>query len=180
MSPESKQIEAERIGLECVPLLYYGEVTDFEMFKGFLERKSILGGQFVEGVVVKNYAVFTKEKKVAMGKYVREEYKEVHQGEWKKNNPSGKDYVALLTEKYTTPARWMKAIQHLKDQGLIEGSPKDIGLLMKEVNKDILKECEDEIKNQLFTHFWQSISRGVVRGLPEWYKEQLAKSAFKE
>lgn len=178
MSPEQKRIEADTIGLECVPLMFQGKVTDFEMFKEFLARKSVLGGQIVEGVVVKNYSLFTKEKKVAMGKYVREEYKEVQQGEWKKNNPSGKEFVALLIEKYTTPARWMKAVQHLKEQGLLEGSPKDIGLLMKEVPNDVLKECEQEIKDELFKHFWKSISRGVGRGIPEWYKEQLAKTVF--
>ena len=180
MNPEEKRKEAARIGLEYVPLLFQGVVTDFEIFKEFLSRKSILGGQIVEGVVVKNYALFTKEKKVAMGKYVREEYKEVQQGEWKKNNPSGKDYVAILIEKYTTPARWMKAIQHLKEQGLLENSPKDIGLLMKEIPADVLKECEQEIKTELFDHFWKNISRGITRGLPEWYKEELAKTAFEK
>lgn len=180
LSPEDKRKEAARIGLEYVPLMFQGKVTDFEMFKEFLTRMSVLGGQIVEGVVVKNYSLFTKEKKVAMGKYVREEYKEVQQGEWKKNNPSGKDFVALLIEKYTTPARWMKAVQHLKEQGLIDGSPKDIGLLIKEVPQDIKKECEKEIKDTLFDHFWKDISRGVTRGMPEWYKEQLAKSAFED
>jgi hypothetical protein len=57
-------------------------------------------------------------------------------------------------------------------------SPKDIGLLVKEVPKDIRDECEDEIKEILFSHFWSKISRGVIRGLPEWYKKKLAEESF--
>lgn len=178
MTPEEKKVEAARLGLECVPVMYVGEVVDFEMFKSFMDRASILGGCKVEGVVIKNYNYFTAEKKVAMGKYVSEAFKEVHEGDWKQRNPSASDIEALLVEQYKTEARWQKAIQHLRDSGQLEGTPKDIGILMREVPQDVLKECEEEIKEKLFKHFWSKISRGVTRGLPEWYKDQLAQSAF--
>ena len=70
LSPEQKHAEAARLGLEFVPVMFEGMVTDFEMFKSFLDRESFLGGCKVEGVVIKNYSLFTAEKKVAMGKYV--------------------------------------------------------------------------------------------------------------
>ena len=148
------------------------------MFRTFLERDSILGGTKIEGVVIKNYELFTMEKKPAMGKYVSEAFKEVHNKDWKERNPTGKDFVLALTEKYKTEARWNKAILHLTEAGQLEHSPKDIGLLMREVPADVLKECEDEIKEALFGHFWQYIQRGITSGLPEWYKDELAKSAF--
>jgi hypothetical protein len=172
--------EAQRIGLECVPLLYEGKVDNFEMFKAFLERVSVLGATTIEGVVIKNYQLFTQEKKVAMGKYVSEAFKEIHDKDWKDRNPTGKDLVLILSEKYHSEARWQKAILHLREEGKIEGSPKDIGLLIREIPADILKECKDEIKEALFKHFWPNIQRGVVRGFPEWYKEELAKGAFTE
>lgn len=175
-----KSFEADRIGLECVPLLYSGRVDNYEMFQTFLERESILGGTKIEGVVIKNYDLFTMEKKPAMGKYVSEAFKEVHNKDWKERNPTGKDITLLLTEKYRSEARWNKAILHLNEAGTLDHSPKDIGLLMREVPADVLKECEDEIKEALFKHFWPNISRGVTRGLPEWYKSELAKSAFPE
>ena len=178
LSPSEKRAEADRIGLECVPLLFSGKVTDFEMFKGFLERESVLGGTKIEGVVVKNYALFTAEKKVAMGKYVSESFKEVHGDDWKQRNPNSKDFETILVEKYRTDARWQKAVQHLRESGKIEGSPRDIGLLIREVPADIRKECEQELKDALFAHFWPRISRAVIRGLPEWYKEELAKTVF--
>ena len=29
-----------------------------------------------------------------------------------------------------------------------------------------------------FGHFWNHIQRGITSGLPQWYKDELAKSAF--
>jgi len=178
MPYEEKLAEAERIGLECVPIMYQGKVSDFEQFKSFLEKESVLGGTLVEGVVIKNYSVFTQEKKVAMGKYVSEAFKEIHQGEWKKSNPNNRDIEAILIGEYRSNTRWQKSVQHLQERGLLDGSPKDIGALMKEVSADTLKECEEEIKEKLFKHFWSKISRGIVSGVPEWYKEELAKKSF--
>lgn len=51
---------------------------------------------------------------------------------------------------------------------------------MKEVPEDIKKECEAEIKELLFNHYWPNISRGVSNGIPEWYKKLLLESAFSE
>jgi hypothetical protein len=53
MTPAQKADEAARLGLECVPVMFEGIVTDFEMFKSFLDRESVLGGCKVEGVVIK-------------------------------------------------------------------------------------------------------------------------------
>ena len=170
--------EAEHIGLEVVPLLYEGQVSSVNELVGLLDTESILGGTNIEGFVIKNYNMFTDDKKFACGKYVSEAFKEVHNKEWKKHSSSGKDYIQLLVEQYRTEPRWQKAIQHLTESGQLEGSPKDIGLLMTEVPKDIKCECEDEIKEQLFTHFWPTIKRGVVSGLPEWYKKGLMEREF--
>lgn len=178
MTPDEKRAEFARLGLECVPTLYEGEVSGLEMFNSFLERVSVLGGCKVEGVVVKNYGLFTAEKKVAMGKYVSENFKEIHGGEWRKNNPTGADIVDQLIERYKTPARWQKAVQHLTESGTLEGSPRDIGALMQEVPADTARECEEEIKKILYDHFWPKIRRGITAGLAQWYKQELAKLAF--
>lgn len=176
--PDAKRMEAERIGLECVPVLLTGVIENTETFKQLLETNSILGGQKVEGVVVKNYNLFTIEKKVAIGKFVSEIFKEIHGGEWRKSNPTTADIVDQLIGRLRTPARWQKAVQHLTEAGELEGSPRDIGSLIKEVPNDILEETEDEIRDTLFDHFWPKIRRGVTAGLPEWYKEHLLSRAF--
>jgi hypothetical protein len=175
-----KKAEFERIGLECVPLLYEGMVDGVDQFYDFLELTSILGGSKIEGVVVKNYKLFTAEKKVAIGKYVSEKFKEVAGGEWRKSNPTETDITNLLISSYRTPARWQKAIQHLKERGELEWSPRDIGSLIREIQADTKKECEEEIKDALFKHFWPKIQRGITAGAPEWFKELLLASAFEK
>lgn len=178
MSYASKKAEADRIGLEVVPLMYEGKIESAEKFRELLDTVSALGGQKIEGVVVKNYARFGPDKKALMGKFVSEAFKEIHQGEWKKDNPTTRDVVEAIVDSVRTPARWNKAIQHLKEAGKLEGSPRDIGNLIKEVQADIEKECIPEIQQKLYDYARQHVMRGCVRGLPEWYKEELMKGQF--
>jgi hypothetical protein len=180
LSYEQKGEEAYRIGLEVVPHLHTGMVENIEQFRELLARDSILGGQKIEGVVVKNYSMFGQDKKALMGKFVSEAFKEVHQKSWAEGNPKSKDVVQQIIEMYRSPARWQKAVIHLRERGLIEDSPKDIGLLFKEVWPDILKEEEQAIKDKLFAWAQDAIRRGVTAGLPEWYKEELLKKQFEQ
>jgi hypothetical protein len=175
-----KATESIKIGLEVVPLMFSGELQTIDQFRRFLDSESVLGGQKIEGVVVKpsDYGLFGADKKVLMGKFVSEHFKEVHSREWKKSNPTNGDVLLALGEQYTTAARWQKAVLHLQERGLLEGSPRDIGALIKEVPADISKECADEIKDKLFAWAWPHIQRMTTRGLPEWYKEQLLKQQF--
>lgn len=176
----TKVEEAARIGLECVPVFFQGLVTDMAMLNVLLERESCLGGTRIEGVVVKNYGLFTAEKKVAMGKYVSEAFKEKHETDWKERNPGRADVVESLIATYRTEARWHKAVQHLREADALTDSPRDIGALIREVPADVLKEDVDAIKQVLFRHFWPQIQRGITAGLPEWYKQQLASRAFEQ
>jgi len=68
----------------------------------------------------------------------------------------------------------------LQDEGRLQSAPQDIGPLMKEVQADILKEETDWIKEKLFEKEQRGILRGVTAGLPEWYKDKLARSQFDE
>ncbi len=174
--------EAKRLDLEVVPLIYEGMVESADQLKGYLETQSFLGGQKIEGVVVKpvGYGLFGVDKKVLFGKYVSEAFKEIHGGEWRKNNPSQSDVLERVALLYKTPARWHKSVQHLREAGQIEDSPRDIGKLMKEVNLDVLKECENEIKEELFKQAWPKIARIITAGLPEWYKKELLDKQFSQ
>lgn len=178
---ENKKEEFAKLGLETTPLLFAGVVDDYQTFRKLVdETDSVLGGAKIEGVVVKNYSKFTKDGKAMLGKFVSEHFKEVHSKEWKNSNPSTNTIIDHLQMEYRSKARWEKAIQHLKEEGKLEGSPKDIGLLIREVPEDILKECKEEIKEKLFNWAWGNIQRGVTAGLPEYYKERLLKEAFSE
>jgi len=86
--------------------------------------------------------------------------------------------VERLIDTLRTPARWNKAVQHLRERGEIEDSPRDIGKLMKEAQADVEKECMELIAEKLAEWAMPQIRRGVVRGLPEWYKDQLVARQF--
>lgn len=178
ISYNEKLTEANRLGLECVPLLFSGKVENLEQIRALLDNVSVLGGNKIEGFVVKNYNRFTVQKKAMFGKYVSEAFKEVHRKEWKEGNPTQGDIILRLSEEYKTPARWDKAIQHLREAGQIKDMPEDIGPLMAEIGKDTLKECEDEIKEKLFQYAWKHISRNLTRGFPEYYKKKLLEQQF--
>lgn len=175
-----KAKEAQRLGLMVVPLIHEGTVENIERFRELLEAESCLGGTKVEGLVVKNYEQWTMEKKVAMGKYVSEAFKEAHQHEWGKSNPTTKDFIGDLGQTLKTEARWNKSIQHLRDEGNLDGSPRDIGPLLKLINEDIRTEMHEAIAERLFKHYWPQLARISTAGFPEWYKNQLAESAFPE
>jgi len=136
LSYEQKQNVANSIGLECVPKLGGGKYTTPSEIFDFLECDSILGGQKVEGVVVKNYSRFGKDGKAMLGKYVSEKFKEIHTKDWKIRNPTQNDIVEKITDQLRTVPRWEKAVQHLREAGKLENSPKDIGALIKEIWND--------------------------------------------
>lgn len=180
LSPIEKLIEADRLGLEVVPMLWNGPVKPDDIVQKVMDfvrtTESVLGGPKIEGVVVKNYAQYTREKKYAIGKWVSEEFKEVHREAWGTGVPRVA-FEQVLAAEYRTDARWLKAIQHLRENGVLENAPKDIGPLMKEINADVLKECRDEISEKLFEHFWKTISKGITLNFPQWYKDRLLESA---
>jgi hypothetical protein len=178
MLPDQVTVFAQEIGLEYVPVFHQGKIETLDFFRTLLDHTSVLGAQKIEGVVVKNYKRFSIDGHVMMGKFVSETFKEVHGTEWKKTAPKSGDILEVLCAKYKHPARWTKAIQRLRDAGVLTQSPKDIGPLIHATQGDVLAECEDEIKDALFKWAWPHVERKCVAGLPEFYKEELLKQQF--
>lgn len=178
LSRAEKAQQAALLGLEVVPAFFEGKVETLGEFEKLMDRVSFLGGAKIEGVVIKNYSRFGKDGKVLLGKHVSEGFREIHKGEWKKANPSGADIKSILAAKFCTPARWAKAVQHLKERGQLLSDPKDIGPLMKEVHFDIDAECREEIAEALLKWAMPEIKRAAAAGLPEWYKNELLKNQF--
>ena len=169
---------ASILGLEVVPRLFAGKVDRPAMVQEWLEQKSVLGGQ-IEGLVFKRRVgtPWGRDGKALIAKHVCEKFREVHQG--KKFKVPKQDTINAIVEHYRTEARWRKAVEHLRDEGKLENSPRDIGALIKEAQEDLVAECHAEIKALLFNSFKKQILRGAVRGLPEWYKDQLLQGQFK-
>lgn len=178
LSRIDKEREAKRLGLEIVPVLHIGSVYRPEELLRLLESDSILGGQKVEGIVIKNYSRFGKDGKAMFGKYVREDFKEKHSQEWKASNPSISDIVDRIIASLRNENRWEKSVFHLRDRGELTNSPRDIGNLIKEVQRDIAAEEAEYISAKLAEWATPRILRAVTGGLPEWYKKRLLDSAF--
>jgi len=178
MNRGDKERLAERMEMEIVPVLFEGVITGKEDLMGLMNTISRLGGQKVEGVVIKNYARFTDDSKPCMAKLVSEAFKEVHKGEWRKSNPTGGDIIDLLAAQYRTPSRWHKAVQHLREAGKLTESHKDIGPLIEEIKSDVRLECEHEIRDALMKWAWDKMARKMVDGAAQWYKNVLVEAQF--
>lgn len=172
---------ANELGLEKVPHLYEGSGKSLkpEFFTALLDTVSFLGGQKIEGVVIKNRRKFSSlDGTLLKGKVVSEDFKEIHKHDWKNENPGQKDILEILGESLRTPARWNKAIQHLKERGQLTNEPKDIGPLMKELETDLDEECKVEIMDALYKWAFPQIKRRATNGFPEYYKKLLAERAL--
>ncbi len=104
--------------------------------------------------------------------------KESHNKEWKASNPSLSDVVDRIIATVKTEARWEKAAFRLRDLGQLENSPRDIGNLIKEVQRDVQEEEADFIQKKLLEWAMPRILRASSAGVPEWYKKRLLESAF--
>ncbi len=172
---------AKKLKIDIIPLLYSSDEADEIILSAeetikLLACPSFLGGTNIEGIVVKNFREFWVGDRVfpiMSGKYVSEAFKEVHRKTWaSENSTTGK--WEKFKEGFCTEARWLKAIQHLKEEEKLLSDPKDIGSLINEVKKDIGEEEKEEIKTFLWRLFGKDLLHSSVKGLPEWYKKHLA------
>jgi hypothetical protein len=178
MTPQQLEAIAYDLAFEAVPTLYEGVLESPQQVLGYLERESFLGGPHVEGVVIKNYKRYGRDGKFLVGKYVSEQFKETHQKQWKSDHPTRGDILEAIASGLRTEARWRKAVQHAREQGLLQDAPQDIGLLMKLLKEDLTEEERDNVAEALIEWAWADILRKATRGFPEWYKEQLLERAF--
>ncbi len=180
IKPDRLSEIAHNLGLEVVPTLFYGHVTQAAALETLLGNVSILGKVKIEGIVCKNYDRFGVDKKVLMGKFVSPDFREKHQKDWKAKNPSQKDVLFQLSETYRHENRWKKAMQAMRDADELTGTPQDIAKLCKLVQGDVKDECADEIKEALFRWGFPSIQKRSVAGLAEWYKDILLNTQSEE
>lgn len=66
-----------------------------------------------------------------------------------------------------------QSVQHLRDNGELTGTPKDIGRLIKEVREDIVAEEKENIKDQLWEIYKNDFLGVATNGLPQYYKDKL-------
>jgi hypothetical protein len=180
LSPGGKIELANILGLEPVQILYTGSISEFEfpqLRQDSMTAMSSLGDCMVEGIVIKNYGKPHGERGAAWpqtAKIVSDRFKE--KMKCKPVNPKAGpgEFVQSLVNSLRTEARWLKAVQHLREAGKLQGANVDIGPLCKEVQEDVLVEEGEWIANKLMEEFAKEISKGVVHGLAQWYQDKLA------
>jgi hypothetical protein len=179
------RIYSEILGIDVVPFFYRGPGDKFRMdtieeLNLLLKATSFLGGKKVEGVVIKNYnetvLVGGQYFPILCAKFVSEAYKERHSSQ----KPKGKGQWETFVESFRTEARWLKAIQHLRDEGFLKNDLPDIGPLIREIQEDIDAEHREEIMEFLYRIHSKEIFRKAVAGFPEWYKMRLVEENFSD
>ena len=175
---DRKYIEniARYLEIDAIPELYRG-IANAETITNLLATPSYLGNEIIEGIVIKNYnqTVLLNGKILPLiTKFVRPEFKEKHQCDWKIRSP--KTCLADYVNSFCCEPRWQKAIIHAKEQGNLSQSPKDIGMLIKMIQEDVLEEETEDIKQRLFDFFKDDILSKAIKGFPQWYKEELLKN----
>jgi hypothetical protein len=169
---------ADALHVDAIPVLKVGISNPEEVLELVRDKRSYLGGQNIEGVVVKAYKPWLFLNQIPLsvmsGKYVTEAFKEVHHKNWKAEN-TGKGRLEVAAAQYNSEARFNKAIQHLRDDGSLTGTPSDIGPLLKEIKRDVIEEEKEAIKAELWSIFGDDFLRQATNGFPQWYKEKLVK-----
>lgn len=155
---------AEELDLEIVPCLASGALTQQQVLD-LVDGPAYLGKCGREGIVIKSQDTHNRLK----CKIVSDGFRETKRLAKLKGSHS----VGSTIEQYRTEARWDKAIQHLREDGALTGTPKDIPAVLREIARDLKDECEDEIKEVLWPKLWKEIVKGVSQGAPEYYLKEL-------
>lgn len=77
LPPSAVEAEAKRLGLDAVRTYYQGRLGNKDinsLIKDWLSRIPILGGAFIEGVVIKAYKKIESDGRVFMGKILSKRY----------------------------------------------------------------------------------------------------------
>lgn len=170
-----KQIVAD-IGFEYAEAQTL-QISSEEDLNDLLKNDSQLGGPR-EGIVLKRY----NSGKLHALKIVKQEFAEVARPGVRQFKTPLKERTPVkeVIEIYKTPARWEKAFQHLRDSGFLTGTAGDISKLVREVHKDVVDECKQEIMEYLFERQWKEISQGLTDGLADWYLMKLSQDKDNE
>ncbi|SNW62027.1 RNA ligase [Orpheovirus IHUMI-LCC2] len=188
-----KKEECNRLGLECVKLLYMNDKVETNMIDKCNElinkiEDGTLYSQLstddnkcnMEGVVLKHHNFYDqrKEKTSAVKlKLVSENFKERHKKPEVKDrtiswdNEIGNEVTELLKEyglQFNTEARFRKAYQRVRDNG--EKITYDA--VVRDLDVDFDKEYMKETMVYLYAHLSQVIKRYGRSSLSEWYKNQ--------
>lgn len=140
-----------RLGLIYVPLFYVGEFLDWEHCLSFV-GKTHLGGEYGEGIVIKNHAQLNNENERTpfYTKIVSEEFQETKGSrQTKAIDPEQLRLIEenrALCETIVTEARVRKLIHKMVDEQILpeDWSEKEMGIVAKNLTKMVYEDCVKE------------------------------------
>ncbi|WIL49617.1 RNA ligase family protein [Bacillus bombysepticus] len=171
------KMEAQRLGLNLVPVFYEGPYRGFEHLQQFV-GKTQLGGKLGdmetgEGIVVKNVSYLDRFGKQQFVKLVTDAFREV-QSQKAPKDPRKKTEEQVFVDTCMTKARVEKLIHKLVDEGILDGKfdITDMQVILQNlgghVYDDMLKE-ESEMLPKEFEE--KQIRKAIGRGLAVIVKE---------
>lgn len=170
---ENVKLEAERLGLQLVPVFYEGEYKDFEHLESFV-GKTDLGGKLGdietgEGIVVKNVNYTDRFGNQMFVKLVSDHFREVQKQKAPKD-PGKKTDEQLFVEYCMTDARVEKLLHKLVDEGVLDENfgIEDMSTILKHINVSLYDDIMEEEKDKLPGEYEEkqirkAISRGVAQ-----------------
>jgi len=163
LSDDIMENEANRLGLNTVPILYKGQYISFEHLMSFV-GKSDMAVNFGEGIVVKNVKYRDKYGHQCFVKLVHEEFAETQ----KQKPPKDPNRPATPEQEFAnmcvTKARVDKMLYKLVDEGILES---DFGI-----------EDMRLILSNLGTRIYEDILKEESDSLPEGYEIQALRKAI--
>ena len=157
---------AKVIEIDPPNIMYVGKVESAEELKAFMTHQSYLEGSVVEGVVIKNYHRTYDPLQVhsqafigypMCAKYVREDFKRDNAKQW--NTIDRKKGVDAIVEMFFTGERFLKTVQHLKDEGKIDYQKSDLKYLIPEFFGDLMDEKKEEMTRMIMAEVFKTVKK---------------------
>lgn len=175
--------EAERIGLESVPLLYVHQEWQDQcdpraIAEMFFDDKypSCLGGNQMEGMVIKIIHKPGVCNPARVHKICTEIFKEKHKigvPDKERILPSVEKIIEDIGLQWNVRGRFRKALIHLKENGVDVSEPLEkFREIENELDKDLSKEAKDEIKLCLWGDLKKLCLSKLTEGCGAYYVEK--------
>lgn len=163
--------EAERLGLNLIPVFYEGEYQSLEHLESFIGQTA-LGVKKGEGIVVKNVDYQDVYGKQLFVKLVIDAFKEVQRIK-KPKDPNFQSAEIEAVQSVLTTARVEKWIYKLIDEGSLQAdvSIQDMGLILKQLSSRIVEDILQEEGEQMASFDLKEIRKVIGKQLPALVKE---------
>lgn len=163
--------EAERLGLNLIPVFYEGEYQSLEHLESFIGQTA-LSVKKGEGIVVKNVDYQDVYGKQLFVKLVIDAFKEVQRIK-KTRDPNFQSAEIEAVQSVLTRARVEKWVYKLIDEGVLQANfgMQDMAMILKQITPRIVDDIVQEEGEQIASFDLKEIRKVIGKQLPLLIKE---------